>query len=512
MDISRNAFGLRAWRVKILALWLAVVVLALGAQAYMQRSSLLDELQWESATLYRAVSQRAGQHDAHLTTLSAIALAGGGERADLFLDVAATISRFYPRIKDVLLVPLDPALEPIATTHYDSETLSTLRAAARRSTGAPVLLAHPTRDGLYLMVKRSPNADAAIYAVILAIDASELIVSDRDFWTQDSARRRLTMSDDTLLTGTPASGALQFVQPLDSASQPLRLETGLDIRLLDILPPLRTAGIILLASLAYVAVLAVIRQRALAHDAAAQAALRGVEVQLSHAARINAMGEMASGMAHELTQPLTAILAQAQAGKRLLARDDLSSVGACLEETAAQAKRASSILERLRNWSKPHAKPLSPIDLRQAVGNVQSLLASDAARLDIALEVDVPPHAVPVLADQIEMEQVIHNLVRNAFDALAGQAGARVRVGAKIVTDRVVVEIADNGPGIPAELRPKIFTPFITTREDGMGLGLALSERLVERANGEIRLLDGKPGATFRIELPLAVEVRTAAQ
>ncbi|WP_444851268.1 ATP-binding protein [Neoaquamicrobium sediminum] len=111
------------------------------------------------------------------------------------------------------------------------------------------------------------------------------------------------------------------------------------------------------------------------------------------------------------------------------------------------------------------------------------------------------------------MEQVVFNLVRNAIDATAGEgSAAKVLVSLKQRGDAVVLEISDNGPGVPAELRPRLFTPFTTTRGDGTGLGLALSQRLVERAGGEIALMDSDQGATFRVVLPRKVGFKEAAQ
>jgi signal transduction histidine kinase len=110
---------------------------------------------------------------------------------------------------------------------------------------------------------------------------------------------------------------------------------------------------------------------------------------------------------------------------------------------------------------------------------------------------------VSVVADPVEMEQVVFNLVRNAIEA-AGNATGTGRIVVKLEQDgsQTVLDVADNGPGVAEELRPRLFTPFTTTRADGTGLGLALSQRLVERAGGEIALVDGGPGATFRVTLP----------
>jgi signal transduction histidine kinase len=281
----------------------------------------------------------------------------------------------------------------------------------------------------------------------------------------------------------------------------------------DLFPPVKTGLLLIAVGLIYLAALAVLRQRARTRAAIEQARLSALDSRLAHASRVNALGEMASGLAHELTQPLTAILAQAQAGRRLLGRGDTAALAPVLDDTGTQARRASAMLERFRNWSRPQHKPVSAFDMREAVGNVRALLAPQAGRQGAQLAFEVPEAPVPVAADPVEMEQVVFNLVRNAIEA-AGDAsgGGRVVVRLRQDNSQTTLEVADNGPGVPEDLRPRLFTPFTTTRADGTGLGLALSQRLVERAGGEIALVDGGSGATFRVVLPRNEDLAEAAQ
>lgn len=234
------------------------------------------------------------------------------------------------------------------------------------------------------------------------------------------------------------------------------------------------------------------------------ARLSALDSRLAHAARVNAMGEMASGLTHELTQPLTAILAQAQAGRRLLARGDGDRLASVLEDTVTQARRASAILERFRNWSRPQAAPVQAFDLRAALRNVAALLDAQARAQDVAMAFDLPADPVPLRADPVEMEQVGFNLLRNALEALRDRPAGQVRVTLRADAGKAVLTVRDNGPGIAPDLRARLFTPFTTTRPNGTGLGLALSQRLVERAGGEIALEDATEGTGFRITLPLA--------
>ncbi|MQY41448.1 two-component sensor histidine kinase [Epibacterium sp. SM1969] len=491
--------------------WLVAVALGVIALAVVQVNLQFKELENESGELHRLASLRAGQHDAHLTALSAIAVAGAGQRSDLFLDVAATISRFYPRIDEVQLVPLDPAGETVGSKPISSGVEAMIRSAAKRSTGLPELLPHPLGQEHYFLVKRSPNSDNAIYALALGIDAAQLVGSDADFWSKNTVQIGLSLpGGGNLLLRSPAPNP-RFARPLESGSQPLLLETSRSTKLAHLLPPLQVAIVLALVSLIYFSALAFVHQRIRVRAAERDAEMRRMEAQLTHASRVNAMGEMASGMAHELTQPLTAILAQAQAGRRLLARGKAEAVDPALSDIASQAKRASAILEQLRNWSRPHRGPIQSIDLRRVLTNIEALLRPEADKRGVDLGFNMPSDPTIVRADQVEMEQVLHNLIRNAFEALEPQTGGEIRVHLGISEDNIFLDVIDNGPGVDNDLKSRLFTPFVTTRENGTGLGLALCQRLVERAGGEITHRPADVGASFHISLPISAQREEAA-
>lgn len=486
--------------------WGLSLLLAADAMALWQQRSLTQALERESGALNRLVSQRAGQHDAHLTALSAIASASAGPERDLFLDVASTITHFYPRIDDVQLVPLDSRDPVIGTGPLAPEVADMIRGAARASTGGIALMPYPGRAHHYMMVKRSPNTPGARYGLMLRVDAEKLLDEAGAFWRQPGVVLALAMPDGRLLAGQARpSGAVRSGRVIGSASQPLVLETGLDVGWADRLPLVPTALLLALASLVYWTALGAWRQRARARAVAEQARINALESRLAHASRVNALGEMASGLTHELTQPLTAILAQAQAGKRLAAQGRGAALESVLDGTIAQARRASAILERFRDWSRPRPASAAAFDLRDAVRNVQALLESEAASGGARIDCSVPGEPVPVRADPVEMEQAAFNLVRNAIEAVAGRPDARIAIDLRSAAGRAVLDVSDNGPGVAPGIRAALFTPFATTRYGGMGLGLALSRRLVERGGGDLDLADGAgPGATFRISIPLA--------
>ncbi|MBO0128141.1 sensor histidine kinase [Agrobacterium sp. OT33] len=498
-----------AWPLlRVFAVWALLMAAVVATLAAYQYVSLLGELERQSDALQAEASRRADQHDAHVTALSAAAQAQQGPGDSLLLAIAAPILQFYPRIDEVQLVSLTEGGPVVGTRPLESELAAAVREAASVFSGRPALLASALRPGHYLIVKRSPNSETAQQALVLAVDAAQLLASDAPFWSAQHAVIRLKMPDGRLLYGPPQLPAQpQYARQLSSVSQPLLLEVALPITWRELLP-----GRVLFAGLAGASVVFVFgivmaRQRTRMRAAERRAELSGMEARLTHASRVNALGEMASGLAHELTQPLTAILAQAQAGRRLLARQDVATLSGALDDMIEQARCAANMLDRFRNWSLPHRHPATAHDLRVALRNVDALLAGEAARQQVVIDIRQPEAPLLVRVDPVEMEQVMFNLLRNALDALAGAEG-RGAITATLSRDGdlAIFEVADNGPGVAPQLRDRLFTPFATTKNNGMGLGLALSQRLVERAGGEILSIEQENGALFRVVLPVMAE------
>lgn len=251
--------------------------------------------------------------------------------------------------------------------------------------------------------------------------------------------------------------------------------------------------------------------REAAEAASRREALRQHETKLAHALRINSMGEMASGIAHELTQPLTALLSQSQAGRRIAAANGLADtpIDSVLAANVLQAKRAADILVRLRAYVGKSAQAAGIHDLCQHVADIVALSRIDLDRRGIALDIDLP--AAPALAriDPVEIEQVIHNLIRNAADAVeqAGRSDGWVLVSLKHAGANYHITVSDNGTGIPPDILPRLFEPFFSSKPDGMGLGLSLCESIVDRFDGGIYAENGAGGgAIFTVRLPASPE------
>lgn len=488
--------------------WLSLLIVTVVAMAILERHRLFSELQTEATILHRLASQRADQHDAHLTSLSALAVSGDAKRHNLFLDVAATIQRFYPRIVAVDLVPLDDA-DTYATTRTNQprDLAKIIIAGAEASDGELILSPAPQASNRYLLIKRSPNNNAARFGLALTVDAERLLASNNDFWSRRSVTRSLSLPDGTVLINDDSDEtAISFRKALGSHSQPLIFEAGISPRLADLLPAGRVLAVLAGMTLLYLLAILGLRQRMRARRAEQQAQLSANEAQLAHASRVNALGEMASGMAHELTQPLTAILSQAQAGRHLARRGDTDGSETGFARIVEQAKRAAAILDRLRDWTRPRSARIEPVAVNKAVKNVEALLHREAETRGVALTIDLAQtHGVLLRLDRIALEQIIFNLARNAVEAAEGHSDALVRITSAATETCITLEITDNGPGVPEAIRERVFEPFVTGKPDGTGLGLALCQRLAERMGGELNLAADRTETVFRLWLPRRV-------
>ncbi len=233
-------------------------------------------------------------------------------------------------------------------------------------------------------------------------------------------------------------------------------------------------------------------------------------LRLGQVSRLNALGELAAGMAHELNQPLTALLASTQAALRMLADEPTALAPArdAMTHAVSQARRASDVLKRLRRAvERPELGAAQPtVPLVDAVRNVLYLLEPECKRRGVA-PLFSADDAVKVGADPVALEQIVHNLLMNALQALEQVPAAertleltvsRVKAGAQLV-------VRDSGPGLAPEDLPHLFEPFFSRREGGMGLGLSLCESLASGLGGSLKARQNEPrGAEFTLVLPQA--------
>ncbi len=231
--------------------------------------------------------------------------------------------------------------------------------------------------------------------------------------------------------------------------------------------------------------------------------------QLAHVGRISAMGQMASAIAHEINQPLTAVRTYAQACQRLLAAGESpATLAQTLERVAVQAERAAQIVHRLRGFMAREDVRTVPVDPNLLATAVVDLCRAEAAQRGVQLQLRLQPGLPAVHVDAIQIEQVVLNLAHNGIEAIH-QCGCEERVLAVQTQARdgeVWITVRDSGPGVPDDLAPRIFDAFFTTKRGGMGVGLAISRSIAEAHSGRL-WLDAAPsarGACFHLALPLA--------
>jgi two-component system, LuxR family, sensor kinase FixL len=237
------------------------------------------------------------------------------------------------------------------------------------------------------------------------------------------------------------------------------------------------------------------------------ARLQEIQDELARLARLNELGEMASTLAHELNQPLSAIANYVQGCTRLLRNMDdalASRMREALEETAQQSLRAGQIIRHLREFVTRGETDKGPEDIRKLVEEAGALALVGARERGVRSVFDFTPGAHIVIADRVQIQQVLINLMRNAIEAMRDSKQRELNIRTAATGDGMVeVEISDTGPGISDEIAAQLFRPFVTTKPGGMGVGLSISKRIIEAHGGEISVRRNEAGgATFRFTLP----------
>jgi signal transduction histidine kinase len=249
------------------------------------------------------------------------------------------------------------------------------------------------------------------------------------------------------------------------------------------------------------------RERRRAERAEADIRASKHQAELAHAARLSTLGGMAAGLAHEINQPLSAIVSYARGCARRLRGGDLQpdALLDIVESIAAQALRAASVLRRIRDFVRHHELPRERVDLAHLVREAVRFADVEAQQLGVALRVEPSSTPLPVEVDVVQIEQVILNLVRNAFEATTSRLGGtrEVTIRSLRTASGVEVTVSDTGSGVPPELMGRLFEPFFTTKRDGLGLGLSISRSIVEAHGGRLWAEPNSPrGTIFHLELP----------
>jgi two-component system, chemotaxis family, CheB/CheR fusion protein len=238
--------------------------------------------------------------------------------------------------------------------------------------------------------------------------------------------------------------------------------------------------------------------------------VRRRQAELAHALRISTVGVLASGLAHELNQPLSAIVNGVEASAQYVrsGRADPETLLALLDDASSEALRAGDIVRHLRSFIQKGTPQPEDSDLNEIVRGVQRLMGREVQQERVTLRLDLRDQPIPIHADPIQIEQIVVNLIQNAMDALPDEPAAprEVEVRTRAVKGMAELAVRDNGAGVPEESLERIFEPFFSTKSDGLGMGLAISRSLIEAHRGRIWAEhpdDGSAGMKVCFHLPL---------
>jgi signal transduction histidine kinase len=489
------------------AAWLAAgtALCLLGAAALVRWDIAVrrEAFATDARIAHRLLSQRAAQLDAVLATLALLTPADGDH------DAAARLPALWP---SVLAVHRSDGQHPWPDAALaDAEVRSRALPAASRH---PVLAAVDARRLQYTLVLAGAPASWA-----LQVDARGLVpAADWPLSDDGPVRAVLASGRDELVLhpGAPQDRRPAGLTPGFTFAKPLATPShAFELRLQRATGPAEWPwGRLLAWALACAATTALLAALHRARDAQRRSA--GL-IRMAQAARLNTLAELTAGMAHELNQPLAAVLASAQAAQRLLASPeagddgpDLPAARQALALAAAQARRASDVLARLRRLVQDptHAALPLRLDLHALCTQMLHLLGPELQRRGIAASVS---GSVPAAwADPVMVEQIVHNLVTNAMQALVAGAGATPTLTLVLepLAGQAGLRVRDNGPGFAPEVLARAFEPFFSTRDGGLGLGLPLCETLARAMGGglQARNLGGAAGAgaELLLTLPLA--------
>ncbi|GAB0117329.1 PAS domain S-box protein [Acidisoma sp. 7E03] len=232
--------------------------------------------------------------------------------------------------------------------------------------------------------------------------------------------------------------------------------------------------------------------------------LAELQSELMHVARLSELGQMVSALAHEVNQPLTAVSNYLRGMRRLLDEHSHPLLPQALERVTEQTDRARAIIQSLRNLVKKGDRPRSVENLEDLVVETSALVLAGRNRR-VNLTIGIEPEAQRVMIDRVQVQQVLLNLMRNAVEAMEAEPVQRLAVQATRTGDRVGVTVADTGPGLSETVQARLFQPFVTTKADGLGVGLSICRTIIDAHGGQltVRSAPGE-GTTFAFSLPAA--------
>lgn len=477
--------------------WLGGAVLSAAGAVVIARQAIDEQralFETDARIVHRLLSQQVVQHDAILDTLALLQPAPG---APITTAPEQRLPSLYPHILSVQRRERDAAW-----SDPDLATAEQRSAQDRR----PALARPDLASGRYrLVLAASPTAYA------LTIDLRGMVPWDEWPMTPETSPVRVVLEHagqrhelqpgDTAGLASPGGWRFAFHKHLAATSQPF-----------DVVAEQRLGWAQLPwgLMLAWTAVVATALTLGAQWQRQRTARRRAEELlRLGQVARLNTLGELAAGMAHELNQPLTAVLANTQAAQRLLADDppELHTARGAMAQAVAQARRAAEVVGRLRQTvERPEAQgTMLTLDLTETARRALHLLEPECRQRGVMAQLQLEG-PVPVAADPVAVDQIVHNLLMNALQALEGVDAQRrtLTLSVRGADGFGELTVMDSGPGIAADALPRLFEPFFSTREGGLGLGLSLCETLAQGMGGSLTAANRPDGgAVFTLRLPL---------
>jgi len=234
-----------------------------------------------------------------------------------------------------------------------------------------------------------------------------------------------------------------------------------------------------------------------------------LEVRLAHVSRLSLLGEMAAGIAHEINQPLTAISNYSQAARNVLERglESPDTLRTACAGIAEQVQRAGEVIQNLRKFVRKREIEKQTLSVRSLIEGVMVLVNADATHAGVSVTTDFAKDLPPISGNAVQLQQVLLNLTRNAVDAMRESRGKTKEIlieTRRATADTVMFRVSDRGPGVPSNLEEAIFHPFFTTKEEGLGVGLAISRSIIESHGGNLSYESRSGGgSTFVVSLPI---------
>lgn len=482
--------------------WLGGAVLCAAGAVAIARQAIDEQralFETDARIVHRLLSQQVVQHDAILDTLALLQPTSG---ASGMTPPEQRLPSLYPHILAVQRRERDATWSDTDLTAAEQRSLQDRRPALARPDLAAgryhlVLAAQPTAYALTIDLRGMVPWDEWP----MKVDSSPV----RVVLEHQGQRHELQRGDPGALAGT-GGWRFEFRKQLAATSQPF-----------DVVAERRLGWVQLPwgLMLAWTALVATALTLGAQWQRQRTARQRAEELlRLGQVARLNTLGELAAGMAHELNQPLTAVLANTQAAQRLLVEDppDLDTARQAMAQAVDQSRRAAEVVGRLRRTVERPGMPggtaasaLLSLDLSEAARRAIHLLEPECQRRGVTPQV-LAEGTVMVAGDPVAVDQIVHNLLMNALqsmDAIDPPTRA-LTLTTRRDGGRGELAVADRGPGIAAEALPRLFEPFFSTREGGLGLGLSLCETLAQGMGGSLAAANRQGGgAVFTLRLPL---------